>query len=325
MLTRCLRPASGHCSKCCRLQKRARHRGGRDSPEHKAPSVLPRGGWCHCPHPGARLAAPGDGVGRDPALRAQLLPHGVGQSCSLPFSPRCPCGCWPKPTGNPSATPLHPISQPLAPQGCPVPPLQTTQPGTGRNQVLFLAPPTDGSQHARPFPQQQALPPLRGQEGSWGYLTAAGVRPFAHTTGVALFRVHTDGTPRTPRALQHRHRDTHTATLGAGGHGGAAAGGQHGDGGELRLLVGWKGQGTQDTVPLPWGWSLLPDATRGCDTEGQSPPAAPQNPAPAAWSWPGTGGAEQMGQGCTRLPPHLTPSTEASQQSRAPGCLRDYC
>lgn len=35
-----------------------------------------------------------------------------------------------------------------------------------------------------------------------------------------MFRVHTDGTPRTPRALQHRHRDTHTATLGAGGHGG---------------------------------------------------------------------------------------------------------
>lgn len=55
------------------------------------------GGCCHRPHPGARLAALGDSVGRDPALRARLLPRGDGQSCSLPFSPRCPRGCWPKP------------------------------------------------------------------------------------------------------------------------------------------------------------------------------------------------------------------------------------
>lgn len=213
LLTRCLRPASGHCSKCCRLQNRARHRGGRHSPEHKAPSVLARGGWCHCPHPGARLAAPGDGVGRDPALRAWLLPHGVGQSCSRPFSPHCLYGCWPKPTGNPSATPLRPISQPLTPQGCPVPPLQTTQPGTGRNQVLFLAPPTDGSQHARPFPQQQALPPAQGAGGELGLShSSRGTAVCTHHGGCFVscsHRRHATDTTGTPTPTPgHAHSDT---------------------------------------------------------------------------------------------------------------------
>lgn len=96
-----------------------------------------------------------------------------------------------------------------------------------------------------------------------------------------MFRVNTDGTPRTPRSLQHRHRDTHTATLGAGGTGGAAVGEQHGDGGSRGS--GWQRDGrdkvhrTQSLCLARRGWSVLPvpGATRGCDsTEGQSPPTA---------------------------------------------------